>query len=92
MYNQKNFVDKYEETKDFSKSILKYVITNNQINLNEEMICIYNEYDLKLRNVFKDLVKCEKSQDNKKCIDDYRRNFDELRSDISKKIEKLASK
>ncbi len=92
MYNQKKFVDKFTETKEFSNSLHNYVIANNQINSNDEMISIYNEYDSKLRNIFRELVKCEKTKDYKNCIYSYETNFDELRSEISKKIEKLSAK
>ena len=94
MFNQRIFIDKYKETKEFSNSLLNFVIANNQININEEMSMIYNEYDAKLRNIFRELVDCEKNKEikNNICIDNFKNQFDELRSDISKKIQKLSVK
>jgi hypothetical protein len=92
MFNQysKQLTEKYKEIQSFSDTIYKFVVANNQINLNEELINIYNKYDEDLRNLMGQLIQCEDLPKTKhsECINNFIANYDKLRSEISKTIEK----
>ncbi len=92
MYNNKIFVNKFKEVTEFSDTLHNFVLVNNQININENVINIYNHYDKHLRDVYKKFVECgelsKNSKDVLQCINKFGEEFDVLRSDISKKIEK----
>lgn len=92
MYNNKILKEKFIDVNDFSDTLHRFVLVNNQININENLINVYNKYDSNLRRIFKNLVKCgedrKSSKDEQNCISNFKDEFDCLRSDISKIIEK----
>jgi hypothetical protein len=92
MYNNKILKEKFKEVNEFSDTLHRFVLVNNQININENLINVYNKYDTNLRILFKNLVKCgeekKTSKDEQTCLSNFRNEFDSLRSDISKIIEK----
>jgi hypothetical protein len=88
MFKEIAFTKVYKESKTFSDSLYKFVVSSSQINTNEELINIFNFYEGNLRNLYKDLIKCEKEKAHKDCLSSFKENFDKLRSDTSIKIEK----
>ena len=90
MYNDKDLKSKMNEVKDFSDILQRFVLTTNQININESLMNVYNKYDSSLRKLFVNLVKCEKlpSSQYKLCINKFKDDYDSLRSQVSQIIEK----
>jgi hypothetical protein len=90
MYTDNNLKEKIKEVRDFTNVLLKFVVTTNQININESLVNVYNKYDNELRSLFVDLIKCETlpKEGYQKCIKTFKNNYDELRSRISQIIEK----
>lgn len=90
MFNNKKFLNINKETHEFSDKLYKFIILNNQININEDLIGIYNNYDRNLRTIYKRLIECNEdigTKDKTLCINAFSDNFDSLRSSISKEIE-----
>lgn len=92
MYGNSRFQEKYKEVIEFSNTLKKFVVSNNQININEDLINVYNKYDKGLREIFIKLVNCEKTKKYNECIAKFGEEFNSLRSDISIKIEKGTNK
>jgi hypothetical protein len=90
MYTDKDLKEKMKEVREFTNVLLKFVVTTNQININESLINVYNKYDSELRNIFLNLIKCEKmpKEGYQFCIKTFKNNYDDLRSRISQIIEK----
>ena len=63
MLNNKIFRDKYKESVEFYDVLKKFTIANNQININEDLVKVFNNYDRNLRIIFVDLMKCKEIND-----------------------------
>ncbi len=88
MYGKdKLFKSTYSNIIEFTKQIEDYVIFNQKVNPEEQLYRIYYSYKKGLRNIFIELKSCNK--DMKSCINDFKINFDNLRSDTSRNIEKI---
>jgi hypothetical protein len=89
MDNNKSFQTKMTEVFEFNKIIENYVVVNNNINLNENLSLVYNQYNVNLSNLFRDFLYCDAKNKNKQqCINDLSLGFNKLRSDISKLLAK----
>lgn len=93
MFNNKELNTKYSDILEFSNTLKNFVLANNQININETLINIYNNYDSNLRIICKDLIKCgEVAKNNstmqKECIKSFVIECEKLKSQTSKQIEK----
>lgn len=90
MFEDKNFQNIFKETQEFNNMLYKFVVTSNQINMNSDLVEIYQNYDSTIRKYFQDLLKCDQTEKNKKvCINSFKEQFESLRSNTSKSIEKL---
>jgi hypothetical protein len=87
MYNNEKLKTKIKEIEGFNSQLKKYVTINSQINIDSNLIEIYNKYDLNLRIIFDQLVKCNKALKEEECIRIFSDNFQILQSNISKSIE-----
>jgi hypothetical protein len=87
--NDKIFINTYNNVFDFNSQLWNYVINSGQLNLDESMIGLYANYEINLRRLFKELDLCiAKNDKNNFCIQQFKTDFEKLRSDTSKLINK----
>lgn len=91
MFNDEKFKNLFKETLDFNTMLFNFVVTANQINMNNDLLNIYQNYDLSIRQILKNLVECNMLKNNKDniCFKNFKEEFELLRSETSKTIEKL---
>jgi hypothetical protein len=82
--NDKTFQQTYRSVLDFNTQLKDYVLNSGQLNLDESLNRLYSSYELKLRKIFEELKNCKSGN----CPEEFKQNFEKLRSDISKQINK----
>lgn len=92
-YSNKLFFEKFKEVNEFNHILHNFIVTANQINIDESLVNIYINYDSYLRQILTKFKLCEENNsDNKKinqCVTNFTDEFNKLRSDTSKKIESI---
>jgi hypothetical protein len=87
MYSKDNtFKQIYNSILEFTNQLEEHVITTQQLNPDENLYRIYGNYEIELKNIFKNLENCK--PEGKQCITNLKENFEKLRSDTAKIIEK----
>ncbi len=84
MWKNKQGIEKYNEIVDFRNSIRSFVVVNNQINSDDNLINIYNKFDENLRSMLKVYEDCENNNSSNygTCLKEFSKEFDKLRSEI----------
>jgi hypothetical protein len=82
----KAFKQIYNSILEFTNQLEEHVITTQQLNPDENLYRIYANYEIELKNIFKNLENCK--PESKQCITNLKENFEKLRSDTAKSIEK----
>jgi hypothetical protein len=90
MYNKdSSFKQIYSSIVEFTNKLEEHVISTQQLNPDEQLYKIYGKYEIDLKNIFKEFENCK--PEGKSCINNLKDNFEKLRSDIAKNLEKNKS-
>jgi hypothetical protein len=90
MYNKDStFKQIYASIFDFTNQLQNHVISTQQLNPDEQLYRIYGKYEIELKNIFKDFQNCK--PEGKLCVNNLKENFEKLRSDTAKCLEKNKS-
>lgn len=87
MYSKdSSFKQIYNSILEFTNQLEDHVISTQQLNPDENLYRIYGNYEIELKNIFQNFENCK--PEGKQCINSLKENFEKLRSDTAKNIEK----
>jgi hypothetical protein len=94
MYSDQNVINLRKEIFEFNSILNNYVISSSNLSLNDISLNIYCNYENNLRQISKRFVDCgENNMKNyTECIKNFKKDFHNLRSEISINIDKEAKK
>lgn len=95
MYSDSNLVNLRKDIFEFNRIMNNYVVSSSNFSVNEISLNIFCGYENKLKQITKDFMECgENKKENSfdVCIKNYQENFFQLRSEVSKEVDKEASR
>ena len=89
MTQSKEFTTTDSEILEFNKKLHNYIITSSELNKFDDKVSIFEDYDIKLKNILSSFKQCISSKIEKPemCVNILKNDFESLRSKMSIRIE-----